>query len=61
MRTYYIDRVVNDALDHGQVDETFVVELPNNEYYMASCITGDNAVWEVDDTTFYKAKKVRNK
>jgi hypothetical protein len=45
----------------GQVDETFVVELLNNEYYMASCITGDNAVWEVDDTTFYKAKKVRNK
>ena len=58
VRSWYIDRVVDDTLDHGQVAETFIVELPNNEYYMASCITGDNAEWEVDDTSFYRAKKV---
>ena len=56
--SWYIDRVVDDALDHGQVEETFIVELPNNEYYMASCITGDNTEWEVEDTSFYRVKKV---
>ena len=61
VRSWYVDRVVDDALDHGQVAETFIVELPNNEYYMASCITGDNAEWEVEDTCFYKAKKVCGK
>jgi hypothetical protein len=61
VRSWYIDRFVDDVLDHGQVVETFIVELPNNEYYMASCITGDNAVWEVEDTSFYKVKKVCGK
>lgn len=58
VRSYYIYRFIFDVLDHGQVLESFVVELPDNEYYMASCITGDNAVWEVEDTSFYRTKKI---